>query len=225
MQLYDGSMAYWQGGTYSNWWGSVYAAHFLLEAKKGEYNVSENVLKKLLKYISKKAKERSTFDYITRSQTGRTVHKIANKEIIYSLYVLALAGEGDIATMNYYKARSHLVSDDMRYMLAGSYALMGRWNSYYEVVPSSYEPVHPVRLTGGSFDSDIRANAIMLNVLLEVEPANKQVPVIIKYLSKNSNFMYSTQERSFAFLALGKAASLNADANVSIDVIVDGNTS
>ncbi|MBT8387173.1 MAG: hypothetical protein KJO12_07155 [Ignavibacteria bacterium] len=62
MQLYDGSMAYWQGGTYSNWWGSVYAAHFLLEAKKGEFDVSENVLKKLLKYISKKAKERSTFD-------------------------------------------------------------------------------------------------------------------------------------------------------------------
>jgi uncharacterized protein YfaS (alpha-2-macroglobulin family) len=155
MQLYDGSMVYWQGGTYTNWWGSVYAAHFLLEAKKGGYDVSENVLKKLLKYISKKAKDRSTFDYITRSQTGRTVHKIANKEILYSLYVLALAGEGDIATMNYYKARPHLVSADMRYMLAGSYALMGRWNSYYEVVPSSYEPVHPVRLTGGSFDSDI----------------------------------------------------------------------
>ncbi|RKY95155.1 MAG: hypothetical protein DRQ01_00525 [Ignavibacteriae bacterium] len=223
MQLYDGSMVYWQGGTYTNWWGSVYAAHFLLEAKKGGYDVSENVLKKLLKYISKKAKDRSTFDYITRSQTGRTVHKIANKEILYSLYVLALAGEGDIATMNYYKARPHLVSADMRYMLAGSYALMGRWNSYYEVVPSSYEPVHPVRLTGGSFDSDIRANAIMLNVLLEVEPTNKQVPVIIKYLSRNSNSMYSTQERSFAFLALGKAASLNADANVTIDIIVEGN--
>ena len=34
--------------------------------------------------------------------------------------------------------------------------------------------------------------------------------------------MYSTQERSFAFLALGKAASLNADANVTIDIIVAG---
>jgi uncharacterized protein YfaS (alpha-2-macroglobulin family) len=222
LQLYDGSMAYWQGGTYTSWWGSVYAAHFLLEAKKGDYDVSESVLNKLLKYISKRAKERKTFDYITRSQTGRTIHKIANKEILYSLYVLALAGKGDIATMNYYKARPHLVSADMRYMLAGAYALSGRWNSYYEVVPSTFEPVHPVRLTGGSFDSDIRANAIMLNVLLEVEPVNNQVPVIIKYLTRNSKYMYSTQERAFAFLAIGKAASLNADANVSIDIIVDG---
>ena len=222
MQLYDGSLAYWQGGTETSWWGSVYAAHFLVEAKKAGYNVSENVLNKLLKYIAQKAKEKSTYDYVTYTATGRTITKIASKEILYSLYVLALAGNGDIATMNYYKARPHLVSRDMQYLLAGSYALMGRWNSYYEIVPSAFEPEKTMRLTGGCFDSDIRANAIMLNVLLEVEPANKQIPVIIKYLTQNSDRMYSTQERSFAFLALGKAASLNADANVTVDILVDG---
>lgn len=222
MQLYDGSIAYWQGGTETSWWGSVYAAHFLVEAKKAGFNVSESVLNKLTKYLSQKAKEQSTFDYVTYLPTGRTIKKIANKEILYSLYVLALAGEGDIATMNYYKARPHLISEDMRYLLAGSYALMGRWNSYYEIVPNAFTPERTDRLTGGSFDSDIRANAIMLNVLLEVEPANKQIPVIIKYLTQNADRMYSTQERSFAFLALGKAASLNADANVSVDILVDG---
>jgi hypothetical protein len=45
------------------------------------------------------------------------------------LYVLALAGQGDISTMNYYKARPHLLSNDMKYMLAGSYALMNSWNT------------------------------------------------------------------------------------------------
>jgi hypothetical protein len=222
MQLYDGSIAYWQGGTETSWWGSVYAAHFLIEAKKAGFNVSESVLNKLMKYLSQKAKEQSTFDYVTYLPTGRTIKKIASKEILYSLYVLAMAGEGDIATMNYYKARPHLVSEDMRYLLAGSYALMGRWNSYYEIVPNAFKPERTDRLTGGSFDSDIRANAIILNVLLEVEPANKQIPVIIKYLSQNADRMYSTQERSFAFLALGKAASLNADANVTVDILVDG---
>ena len=222
MQLYDGSLAYWQGGTETSWWGSVYAAYFLLEAKKAGFDVSENVLSKLLNYISKRAKDQSTYDYISYSATGRTINKIAKKEIIYSLYVLAIAGQGDIATMNYYKARPHLVSRDMLYLLAGSYALMGRWNSYYEIVPNAFEPQKTDRLTGGNFDSDIRANAIMLNALLEVEPANKQIPVIIKYLADNSNRMYSTQERSFAFLGLGKAASLNADANVSVDILVNG---
>lgn len=222
MQLYDGSIAYWQGGTESNWWGSVYATHFLVEAKKAGFNVSENVLNRLMKYLSQKAKEQSTFDYVTYLSTGRTIKKIANKEIIYSLYVLAMAEQGDIATMNYYKARPHLVSEDMRYLLAGSYALMGRWNAYYEIVPNAFTPERTDRLTGGSFDSDIRANAIMLNVLLQVEPANRQIPQIIKYLTQNADRMYSTQERSFAFLALGKAASLNADANVVVDILVDG---
>jgi hypothetical protein len=222
MQLYDGSIAYWQGGTETSWWGSVYAAHFLVEAKKAGFNVSESMLNKLTKYLSQKAKEQSTFDYVTYLPTGRTIKKIASKEILYSLYVLALAGEGDIATMNYYKARPHLVSEDMRYLLAGSYALMGRWNTYYEIIPNAFTPERTDRLTGGSFDSDIRANAIMLNVLLEVEPANKQIPLIIKYLTQNADRMYSTQERSFAFLALGKAASLNADANVTVDILVDG---
>jgi uncharacterized protein YfaS (alpha-2-macroglobulin family) len=222
MQLYDGSISYWQGGTETSWWGSVYAAHFLVEAKKAGFNVSESMLNKLTKYLSQKAKEQSTFDYITYLPTGRTIKKIASKEILYSLYVLAMAGEGDIASMNYYKARPHLVSEDMRYLLAGSYALMGRWNSYYEIVPNAFTPERTDRLTGGSFDSDIRANAIMLNVLLEVEPANKQIPLIIKYLTQNADRIYSTQERTFSFLALGKAASLNADANVSIDILADG---
>ena len=222
MQLYDGSIAYWQGGVETNWWGSVYAAHFLIEAKKASYDVSENVLNKLLKYVAQKAKQQSTYDYITYTSTGRTITKIANKEILYSLFVLALAKQGDFATMNYYKARPHLVSKDMLYMLAGSYALMGRWNSYYEIVPNVFEPIKTERLTGGCFDSDIRANAIILNVLLEVEPANKQIPLIIKYLAKNANRMYSTQDRSFAFLGLGKAASLNAGADVTVDILVDG---
>ncbi|MFI5237647.1 MAG: alpha-2-macroglobulin, partial [Ignavibacteriales bacterium] len=222
MQLYDGSLAYWQGETTSTWWGSVYAAHFLVEAKKAGFNVSEDMLKKLMKYLSQKVKEQSTFDYVTYTPTGRTIKKIANKEILYSLYVLALAGSGDISTMNYYNARPHLVSEDMRYLLAGSYALMGRWNSYYEIVPNTFRPERTDRLTGGSFDSEIRANAIMLNVLLEVEPANKQIPVIIKYLSQNFDKTYSTQERSFTFLALGKAASINTNADVSVEIIVDG---
>ncbi len=34
MQIYDGSISYWEQGDYQNWWSTVYAAHFLVEAKK-----------------------------------------------------------------------------------------------------------------------------------------------------------------------------------------------
>jgi hypothetical protein len=223
MQLSDGSLSYWQGGTYSNWWGTVYAAHFLVEAKKAGFNVSDNVLSKLLDYIGKKARERGTYEYVWyNSNNSRTYIKIADKEILYSLYVLADAGRGDLSTMNYYKSKPGLVSNDCKYLLAGAYALMDKWPAYYEIVPDKFVPEKTDRLTGGSFDSEARANAIMLNVLLEVDPSNKQIPFIIKYLTGMMGSIYSTQDRSFAFLALGKAAKLGAFYDMNVDVFADG---
>jgi uncharacterized protein YfaS (alpha-2-macroglobulin family) len=223
MQQWNGGLSYWPGETEINWWGSVYAAHFMLEAKKAGFNISDNILTKLLNYLSTKSKEKSTYDYITYTGNSRIITKIASKEIIYSLYVLALAGKGDMATMNYYKSRMNLVADDCKYLLAGAYALMGKWNNYYDTVPQKFDPVNTARETGGSFDSDIRANAIMLNVLAELEPANKQIPFIIKYLSKNIDRIYSTQERAFTFIGLGKSARKNSDSNVKVDVFSNGN--
>ena len=224
MQLHDGSMSYWQGWDESNWWGSVYAAHFLVEAQKAGFAVSDNVLKKLLSYIEKKSREGGTYDYYTYSNNKRTVTKIANKEILYGLYVLALAKRGDISTMNYYKSHPHLLATDSKYLLAGAYALMGKWNTYYEVVPPKYYPEKTDRQTGGNFDSEVRANAIMLNVLLEVEPASEQIPYMIKHLSQLADDMYSTQERSFTFLALGKAAKLTANTQMKVEIIANGKT-
>jgi len=189
MQLHDGSMSYWQGGDYSSWWGSVYAAHFLIEAQKAGFAVSDNVLKKLLSYIEKKSREGGTYNYVTYSNNKRTVITTAYKEILYGLYVLALAKKGDIATMNYYKSRPHLMAVDSKYLLAGAYALMGKWNTYYEVVPAKFSSEKTDRETGGCFDSEVRANAIMLNVLLEVEPANSQVPYMIKHHYKLADTM------------------------------------
>ncbi|MDP4173368.1 MAG: MG2 domain-containing protein [Bacteroidota bacterium] len=224
MQLFNGSLSYWPGSSEPSWWGSVYAAHFLIEAKKAGYDVSDNVLQKLLNFLAWKVKEKHVYNYETYVNNLRVVHQIANKEIIYSLYVLSLAGKSDISTMNYYKNRPNLVSSDCRYLLSGAYALAGKWNSYYEVVPALYKEEKTERQSGGSFDSDIRANAIMLNTLLDIEPSNKQIPFMVKYLSKQIKNAYSTQENAFAFLALGKAAKFSSNANLKIEIKADAKT-
>jgi hypothetical protein len=51
MQLSDGSIAYWPNGTYTNEWASIYACHFLVEAKKAGYQVSERVIDKPLGWL------------------------------------------------------------------------------------------------------------------------------------------------------------------------------
>jgi len=218
MQRYDGSFAYWQGGNQTNLWSTVYAAHFLVEAKKAGYEISQNKLNNTLNYIAKKAREKPTYDYVVWSENSKKVMKMAKKEVIYALYILALADDGDISTMNYYKARPHLTSSDSKYLLAGSYALMGKWAAYHDALPKEFEPEKPYRMSGGNFDSEIRANAIKLNVLIEVDRNNKQIPVMVRYLSSRIDQAYSTQDRAFAFLALGKAASQKADSKLKVNI-------
>lgn len=220
MQRYDGAFTYWQGGDYINEWSTVYAVHFLLEAKKAGYQVNQQVLNKALNYLQTFAKEKKVVDYTTYEGSRRTVTKIADKATIYSLYVLALGGKADLSSMNYYKARPHLLSEDTKYLLAGAYALNGKWTSYKQLLPEIFTPEVTERQTGYWFDSEVRANAIMLNVLLEVDPTNEQVQSMVRHLASLTERMYSTQDKSWAFLALGKAASLNADADVTVDVLV-----
>lgn len=206
MQKFDGSFLYWPGGTTTNEWTNVYAAHFLLEARKAGFDVNENIITKMLGYISKRVYSKETTEYVTYDQNRRTVVIAASREIPYGLYVLALSGKGDLATMNYYKARLHLLPGDSRFFLAGAYALMGKWQAAFEIIPSSFSPVKTERTTGGSFNSSIKANAIILNLLLDVDPENIQIPNFVKYLNDNANDIYSTQDKAFVFMALGKSA-------------------
>ncbi|MBR9975198.1 MAG: alpha-2-macroglobulin family protein, partial [Bacteroidetes bacterium] len=222
MQLYDGSLASWPGGSESSWWGSAYAAHFLLEAKNARYRVTDKSLSRLLRWIAREARKRETYNYVTSGGSSRTTELKARKEIIYSLYVLAQAGKADLSTMNYYKGRPHLLTRDTQYLLAGAYAHAGKWSSYHSTVPGMFRAELPQRESGGSFDSELRANAIMLNVLLEVDPASKQIPDMLRWIASRADNMYSTQETAFVMLALGKAARRTASSELSVAVMVDG---
>jgi len=222
MQLYDGSLSYWEGSGTTSWWGSIYGAHFLIESKKAGFEVSESVLRRLLSYFEKQARQKSEYEYVYFENGTRSTKKVVNKEIPYSLYVLALAGRADISTMNYYKARLNTLSMDSRYLLAGAFAHSGRWSSYSSILPATYTPESALRTTGGSFDSEIRANALMLNVMLEINPSGSQIPVMIKQLSSMIKDSWSTQENAWAFLALGKAAKLKKSGNTKVDVYANG---
>lgn len=223
MMRYDGGFSYWPGYNGDvNWWSSVFASHFLVEAQKKGLDVNEAVLDKALDYLVRRTANRETYTYVTYDGSRRINKTIANKSAIYSLYVLALAGRPEISFMNYYRARPQLLSGDSRYLLAGAYALAKDWGAFNDLVPSSYATERTDRLTGGSFDSEIRSNAIMLNVLLDVNPDHPQVPLIIDFLSKNMDRAWSTQDRVWTFLAMGKAAKRASESEVTIEMLVDG---
>jgi len=86
MQLYHGGLSYWQGGTYENLWGTVYATHFLMEAKKAGFDVSQTVLNKIYKHLRQEVKKKRTRDYYYYKISFRyLIHNFVNQ--IYSLII------------------------------------------------------------------------------------------------------------------------------------------
>jgi len=225
MQLYNGALSYWEGGDYESWWGTVYAAHFMYEARIAGFEVNKNVLDKIYGYLNQKVKEKQTERYYYyNSLNSYTNRIIASKEICYSLYILALAGKADQSTMNYYRSNQADLALDSRYLLAAAFMLIGDQGSYRQLIPKSFEGEQAKNSFGGSFYSYVRDEAISLAAILEVDPDNQQIGILAKHLSqqmKTKKYL-STQETAFGLLALGKIAAKTALSNATGTVTVNG---
>ena len=223
MQLPDGALSYWPGGSYESWWGSVYATNFLIEARKAGYEVNNSVVDRLLQYMQYKlnSKETETFYY-----NGNLSKRIAPEEVAYSLYVLALAEQPQPSFMNYYKAHQELLTLDSKYLLSAAYALSGQTKQAKDVLPAAFKGEEPNSSFGGSFYSYIRDQALSLNVLMDIDPNNPQVGIMAKQLSeqlKNAYYL-NTQENAFSLLALGKIARMSNNTNATANIVTNGKT-
>ena len=210
MQLYDGSFSYWPGEGTSNRWTTVYATHFLLEAKKAGFAVPEATLKAALVAVGGIARSKLTEEYYHYGNNKVIVTRIADKGTMYALYVLAVGGAPEKSVMDFYRSEKGLLTGDTRYLLAGAFAFSGERTAYNEILPPQFVTEEPERTSGGNFDSPIRANALMLNILLETDLNNSNIPRLMEYLSAKyrGDWWYSTQEDAFTLLAFGKAARM-----------------
>lgn len=225
MQLYNGAVSYWPGGDYESWWGTAYATHFLYEARKAGFEVNEKTLGKMYDYLQTKMKTRETEDYYYWDEQNIARSKvIVRREIPYSIFVLALAGKYDQTAMNYYKAHTELLSIDSKYLLSCAFALSGNQAAFSALLPGAFSGEVSKRSFGGSFYSPVRDEALALYVLLEAAPDHPQVGILSKHLSEKlkSAGWLSTQDRSFAFLALGRVAKRAQQSNVTAKVVANG---
>lgn len=219
-QLFNGAVTLWDGMDKEDWWATVYAAHFLLEARKAGFDVDNGLIETMLGYINNKMKNRELVTYYYNRDQNR---KIAPKEVAYGLYVLALAGRSNISAMNYYKAKPEILALDSRYLLSAAYAVAGDKRSFNALLPAAFAGEESVSQTGGSYYSAIRDESIALNALLDVDPGNAQIPVMIKHVSdklKNTRWL-NTQERAFSFLALGKHARAANQSTATAEIKVN----
>ena len=220
-QLYNGAVTLWDDEKTADWWTSIYAAHFLIESNKAGFDVDKSLMETLLGYINSTMKNRKTIIYYYNRNQQK---KIVPKEVIYGLYVLAMASMPNVALMNYYKANPFLLSLDCKYLLAAAYALSGDKNSFKQFLPDHFSGEVANTETGGSFSSGIRDEAMCLNVLLDVDPGNAQIPEMAKHVSDQlkERTWYNTQELVFGFLALGKISKMEGPSNATASITIEG---
>jgi uncharacterized protein YfaS (alpha-2-macroglobulin family) len=204
MQLASGAFAYWPGGMRSSTWSTVYASHFLVEARQAGYVVSDRVYDAMLDALASIARENLGSDRAKAVQAT------------YAVYVLALAGEPERSSQLYLKNNAlETLPLFARYQLAGALAHSGERAAARQLLPLFLGPPSgaPKRETGGNFNSGIRSRAIMLDVLAEIDPGSPHVPVLVEELSRSaeSGRWYTTQENAYAFLALGKILRTQSD--------------
>ena len=210
----DNYFAYWPGGSYTNYWSSIFAAHFLVEARKAGYQVSDRIYQMMLEALKREAKREARDRY--------QIERIA-----YAVYVLAAAGQPERSTMLYLKNnRLDNLGDYSEFQLAGAFALSGDIDAALAMLPRNISPMgDEERESGGNFNSPVRAQAIMLDVLAEVHPDHPSVSRLVKNLTdaaSGKGRWQTTQENAFAFLALGKILKQDMDAQYTGTIAIDG---
>lgn len=195
---------YWQGRSTVNNWSSIYAAHFLVEARKAGYEVPNLMYNKMLEGLRTQAKRGGTIHMPHQKSDRYTLTQAA-----YACYVLAAAGQPEKAVMHFLRNnRLSEFHDYSQFHLAGAFALSGDLEIALSMLPDGIDFENTTRRdTGRNFDSSIRAQAIILDVLVEIKENHPAVQKLVESLtnaaSKGQRWG-TTQENAFAFLALGK---------------------
>ncbi len=195
MQNSHGGFSLWpNGGTYE--WGSIYATHFLVEASRAGYTVPKDRLEEALDYVENKVRNAS-FD-----------HNGWDYNASYGCLVLALGGRPQHGTMARLCEKWNGLRYDTRINLVSAALAAGQRRQAVELLDrlgGSSSVSVPVE-SGGSLRSAVRGNAFLLSALLDVDPENGKIPVLVRWLEDaQSNGRWShTQDNAMALMALGK---------------------
>lgn len=209
-QLGSGGFAYWPGNNYVNHWGTNYAGHFLIEAKKEGYAVPEGMIAKWIGYQTQQA------------NSWNSSSSDSNDDIIqaYRLYSLALAEAPAMGAMNRMKEAPNLTRN-AKWRLALTYAIAGYESQATGIIDGLSSTPDSTTNYARTFGSSTRDQAMIMEALLSLnqkEIAFEILMNIAKEMGDKDRWM-STQTSAYCFIAISRYA-LNYDADIATDVEV-----
>ncbi len=194
----SGLLGYWAGQSKTHNWGSIYAAHFLVEAKKKGYLVDPVFYKSLIKALKLQARK-------WRSPVDNILHYSSHRIQAYRLYVLALANELPNSTLNRFYQNKNL-KDDIKWFLAATYHLKGSVGISKKIVESlSATTLENVHFDTQTLGSNLRNQSMLLEMMTTMnlsEPAFILGGELIKTVSSKN--WHSTQSTAWALKSIAQ---------------------
>lgn len=212
MQLSSGGFSYWPGSGEADEWGTNYAGHFLLEAKRLGYTAADLLLPAWVNYQRQKA-----------NQWIATPNATYGNDLVqaYRLYTLAANRTPELGAMNRMKVVDQL-SAEAKWRLAAAYALVGQLPAA-EQLTRGLSVSFPARTDpGASFGSALRDQAMVLEALTIMnkrQAASSLVRDVAAQLGQDN--WYSTQTTAYALLSIARYNGAQAPSgamNLSIEV-------
>lgn len=213
-QTHNGGLSYWPGQTEVDDWSTNYAGHFMLEAKKKGYALPISFLSNWINYQQNQARQwRNSYTRYNSSLTQA-----------YRLYTLALAGKPELAAMNRLRESGEM-SNDAKWRLAAAYALAGKESVAQQISETANINFKPEKYNYYTYGSPFRNRAMALEtmVLLGDDQQRELSVSLAKNLS--SQRWFSTQETSYALMALAKMTNENGGKAIEINYGLNGESS
>ncbi len=205
MQTSDGGLAMWTGQTESWPWATVYAAHFLTEAKAAGYEVPEEFYKQILSYVRR-----------VQDEGTDAAQKLELQA--YAAYVTTLTGKPDRAILDRLTELTSAGSrpddptegasmrGDAQLFLSCAWLLAGRRDLAEGLLPDAVPTPRVTRQLEGNLGSPIRDRALLILAMQQVQPDRPELPGLVQQLADEGaqNHWASTQDVAFATLSLGR---------------------
>ncbi|WP_057940333.1 alpha-2-macroglobulin family protein [Algoriphagus resistens] len=209
----DGGLGYWPGAREADEWSTNYVGHFMLEAKRKGYALPLTFLSSWLRFQQLAARQ------------WRTTSKPYNTTLIqaYRLYTLALAGEPELAAMNRLRETDKL-GNDAKWRLAAAYSLAGQQRVAKELIATAVVDFQPSTYDYYTYGSPFRNRALALETMVMLGEAKQRDLATSLAKDLSSSRWFSTQETSYALIALSKMVEKNGGKELEVSFKQNGKT-
>ncbi len=189
-RLSSGALSYWPGRSEPSIWGTLYAGHFLIEARALGYHVPDDLFDSWMQYEQ------------SRALTTRDDLMIRT----YRAYLLALTNQPALGAMNLLKESSlRDMTDVEKWLLASAYHRAGSAAIASEILRDAGTLANEGKRWENTFGAALRDRAMILMAMIDFQRWEEADPLSGEIaLALSSDRWYSTQTSGFALLSLGK---------------------